>query len=85
MCSICDKNIKNLLNKMDKPLLVVTILFFLFGLLNIVTASSREAVVRYEVSTYYYFFKQLEMLIIGLVLSYFLLNLKSCFNIFKCT
>ena len=71
------KNIKNLLNKMDKPLLAVTILFFLFGLLNIVTASSREAVVRYEVSTYYYFFKQLEMLIIGLVLSYFLLNLKS--------
>ena len=62
---------------MDKPLLLVTIAFFLFGLLNIVTASSREAVVRYEVSTYYYFFKQLQMILIGLVLSYILLNLKS--------
>lgn len=70
-------NIKNLVSKMDKPLLIVTILFFLFGLLNIVTASSREAVVRYEVSTYHYFFKQLQMLIVGLILSYILLNLKS--------
>lgn len=71
------RNIKSLVSKMDKPLLVLTILFFLFGLLNIVTASSREAVVRYEVSTYHYFFKQLQMLIIGTILSYFLLNLKT--------
>ncbi len=70
-------SLQKLINKMDKPLLVVTILFFLFGLLNIVTASSREAVVRYEVSTYYYFFKQLEMLLIGFVLSCFLINLKT--------
>lgn len=71
------KNLKNLINKMDKPLLIATILFFLFGLLNIVTASSREAVVRYEVSTYYYFFKQLKMLFAGLVLSYILINLRT--------
>lgn len=70
-------NLKSLINKMDKPLLIATILFFLFGLLNIVTASSREAVVRYEVSTYYYFFKQLKMLCIGLVLSYVLINLRT--------
>lgn len=70
-------NLRYLISKMDRPLLVVTILFFLFGLLNIVTASSREAVVRYEVSTYYYFFKQLQMLIIGLVLSYVIVNLKT--------
>lgn len=71
------KNLKDLINKMDKPLLIATILFFLFGLLNIVTASSREAVVRYEVSTYYYFFKQLKMLCVGLVLSYILINLRT--------
>jgi len=70
-------NLKSLLKKMDKPLLIVTIFFILFGLLNIVTASSREAVVRYEVSTFYYFFKQLIMMIIGLILSYVLLNLKT--------
>jgi len=71
------KNAKNLISKMDKSLLIMTILLFLFGLLNIVSASSREAVVRYEVSTYHYFFKQLEMLIIGSFLSVFLLNLKT--------
>ena len=71
------KNLRDLINKMDKPLLIATILFFIFGLLNIVTASSREAVVRYEVSTYYYFFRQLEMLCIGLVLSYVLINLRT--------
>lgn len=71
------KNIKQLFSKMDKPLLIVSILFLLFGLLNIVTASSREAVVRYEVSTYHYFFKQLQMMIIGIILSYILFNLKT--------
>lgn len=71
------KNIRSLIRKMDKPLLIITIAFFIFGLLNIVTASSREAVVRYEVSTYYYFYKQLIMLIIGTVGAYILLNLKT--------
>ena len=71
------KNLKFLISKMDRSLLIVTILFFLFGLLNIVTASSREAVVRYEVSTYYYFFKQSQMLIIGLIGSYIILNMKT--------
>ncbi len=71
------KNLKNIFGKMDRALFIVTILFFLFGLLNIVTASSREAVVRYEVSTYHYFFKQLEMLIGGLIISYIILNMKT--------
>lgn len=71
------QNLKSLFSKMDKTLFIVTMLFFLFGLLNIVTASSREAVVRYDLSTYHYFYKQLEMLIIGCVLSYVLLNLKT--------
>ena len=71
------KNLKNLFSKMDRFLFIVTILFFLFGLLNIVTASSREAVVRYEVSTYHYFFKQLEMLIGGLIISYIILNMRT--------
>lgn len=71
------KNLKGLINKMDKPLLIATLLFFVFGLLNIVTASSREAVVRYEVSTYYYFFRQLRMLFVGLILSYVLINLRT--------
>lgn len=71
------QNIKSLFNKMDKTLLVVTVLLFLFGLLCITTASSREAVVRYDVSTYYYFFRQLLMLSIGIFLSFIILNLKT--------
>lgn len=71
------ENIKSLYNKMDKPLLFFSILFFLFGLLSITTASSREAVVRYDVDTYYYFFKQLIMLIIGVIVSFVVLNLKT--------
>ena len=71
------KNIKKLIKNMDKPLLILTTLLFVFGLLNILNASSREAVVRYEVSMYYYFFRQLEMLIGGALLSYVILNLRT--------
>ncbi len=71
------ENIKSLYNKMDKPLLFFSILFFLFGLLSITTASSREAGVRYDVDTYYYFFKQLIMIIIGVIVSFIVLNLKT--------
>jgi cell division protein FtsW len=52
---------------MDKPLLIVSIALFLFGLFNIVSASSREAI-NNDTSLYYYFYRQLIMLIIGLVI-----------------
>ena len=67
------KKIKSTINDMDKPLLFVTIIFFIFGLLNIVTASSREAI-SLDVTLYYYFFKQLQMLFIGLVATIFIVN-----------
>jgi len=69
MINMIKRNIKNC----DKVLLFLTCAMFIFGLLNIVTASSREAVVRYDESLYYYFFKQLEMLLIGLSLSLFII------------
>ena len=52
---------------LDKPLLFVSICFFVFGLLNIVTASSRAAIVNYDVSIYYYFYRQLIFIIVGLI------------------
>lgn len=67
------KKVKNIINDMDKPLLFVTIVFFIFGLLNIVTASSREAI-SLDVPLYYYFYKQLQMLIIGLFATIIILN-----------
>ena len=70
--NIIKKNFKYI----DKVLLFTTLLLFTIGLLNIVTASSREAVVRYGASLYHYFNKQLIMIIIGLVLSFFIIMIK---------
>ena len=66
------KKTKDIFSKMDKPLLFVTIFLLLFGLFNIVTASSREAI-NNEVTLYYYFYKHVIMLSIGLFFSIFLL------------
>jgi len=60
--------LKTILSNMDKTLLIVTIFLFLFGLFNIVTASSREAI-NNEVNLYYYFYRHLSMLIIGFIIS----------------
>ena len=56
-----------LLKDLDKPLLIASAALFIFGLLNIVTASSRAAVVNYDVSIYYYFYRQLAFIIIGVI------------------
>ncbi len=60
-------SIFKLIKYIDKPLLIVSLVFFVFGLLNIVTASSRAAVVNYDVSIYYYFYRQLAFVILGLI------------------
>lgn len=57
---------KKLLSKLDKPLLIVTIIFFIFGLIMILSASSMESFMRYNYSPYHYFIRQLIFLIIGL-------------------
>ena len=63
------KKITSYYKDMDKTLLFVTLAMFTFGLFNIVTASSSESVNRYEQSLFYYFFRQLAMIIAGLILS----------------
>lgn len=60
-------------NDMDKPLFIVTIILFLFGTLNIVTSSSSEAI-KYGISIYSYFNKQLFFLIIGLIATFIIIN-----------
>ena len=72
LMNIVKKNFKNL----DKVLLITSLTLFICGLLNIVTASSREAVVRYQASLYHYFFKQSEMLLAGLFISFFIIMFK---------
>lgn len=61
------KSLFKLLKDLDKPLLIASAALFIFGLLNIVTASSRAAVVNYDVSIYYYFYRQLAFIIIGII------------------
>lgn len=62
------------LKYIDMPLLIFTFACFTLGLLTIVTASSRAAVVNYDVSIYYYFYRQLSFIIIGLIFTFFILH-----------
>ena len=52
---------------MDKVLFFTSLILIVFGSLNIVTASSREAVVNADANMFYYFFKHVIILIISLV------------------
>ena len=60
---------KKILKNIDKGLLFMSIFMFAFGLLNIVTSSSREAVLVNREGIYYYFYRQIIILAIGIVLS----------------
>lgn len=51
------KKTRKTFEDMDKVLLFVSLVLIIFGTLNIVTASSREAVVNNDVNLFYYFFK----------------------------
>lgn len=62
------KKVKYIKN-MDKVLLFITIIMSIYGLFNIVTASSREAVTNLDQSIFYYFYRHLAILIMGLVAS----------------
>ncbi|MEE3342678.1 MAG: FtsW/RodA/SpoVE family cell cycle protein [Bacilli bacterium] len=66
---------KKIFSKMDKTLLFVTIVFFAFGLLMILSASSMESYMRYETSPYYYFYRQGIFLILGLIVSFFIIRI----------
>lgn len=67
------KQIFNNLRYMDKGLFLVSAIIIIYGLFNVVTASSREAV-SIDAPLYYYFFKHLQMLLIGIFLGMVILN-----------
>lgn len=60
---------------MDKVLFFVTLVLIVFGSLNIVTASSREAVVNADANLFYYFFKHFIILTISLISFLIVLNI----------
>ena len=64
---------KKLLSKLDKQLLVVTFIFFIFGLIMILSASSMESYMRYNYSPYHYFLRHAIFLVLGFILFCFII------------
>lgn len=71
------KEVVKTFKDMDKVLLIVSIVLFVFGLFNIVTASSQVSVLRYNQSLYNYFYKQLFTLILGIMATVVILRFPS--------
>lgn len=53
--------------KLDKPLLIVMIVFLVFGLIMVLSASSMASYMRYDKNIYDYFIKQTIFILAGLV------------------
>ena len=66
---------KKLYSKIDVPLLIMTILYCMIGLLMIYSSSSVSAIIRYNVPNYYFFLKQ-AIIIVTVLLFCFTLVLK---------
>jgi len=62
---------RKIFSKLDKPLLITIIIFCIFGLIMILSASSMESYMRYDYSPYHYFFRELIFLIVGFILFLF--------------
>ena len=60
---------------MDKVILFTSLILIVFGTLNIVTASSREAVVNADANLFYYFFKHAIILFICLISFLIVINI----------
>lgn len=67
------KTKKKPLGKPDKILLLVTILLIIIGIFSIISASSRETVVRYELSMYHFFNRHMLILVAASIISIFIL------------
>ena len=61
------KSIRKTFRDMDKVLFFTSLILIIFGTLNIVTASSREAVVNADANLFYYFFKHIVILTISFI------------------
>ncbi|MEG0826351.1 MAG: FtsW/RodA/SpoVE family cell cycle protein, partial [Bacilli bacterium] len=70
-------NIKKNIKKLDKTLLVISIILLIWGLLSVVSASSRVAVLDHNLPVYHYFIRQLIMIIIGFIISFIVINVSS--------
>lgn len=70
------ESMKRVLKCIDKPLLISTLILFALGLIMIFSASNVTAYMYHGVSTYYYFVRQIIILVISLAVSFCLLLVK---------
>lgn len=68
---------KKILKNIDKPLLIISCVLFIFGLIMIFSASNITAFMKYAASPYNYFFKQSFFLILSTVASLFIIRFSS--------
>ena len=66
---------KNIMRKLDMPLLIVTMLLLILGLVMIFSASSISSVLQYNVSEYYFFVRQLIFILVGLFIGIIILKI----------
>ena len=64
---------KKVLSKLDKPLLLIMLLFFIFGLIMIFSASTIVSVVGFNRAPYSFFIKQALFLFVGLIAFFIIL------------
>lgn len=72
---IFSKDFKNNFKDIDKTLFFISLILIIFGSLNIVTASSREAVVNLDTSLYHFFYKHMIILFLSFLLFIVILNI----------
>lgn len=63
---------KKLFFKLDIPLLLMTILYCILGLVLILSASSVSAVLRYKVSSYHFFIRQLIFVFFSFIIGFYI-------------
>lgn len=63
---------KKLFQKMDMPLFILTIVYAILGLVMVLSASSVSAVLRYQVSSYYFFIRQFIFVLFSFFVGFFL-------------
>ena len=60
---------KKIIKYIDKPLLIISVILFIAGLIMVFSASNVTAYMSHAVSPYNYFIKQAAFLVVGLILS----------------
>lgn len=75
---ILGDTMKKLLSKIDIPLFLMMLLYSILGLVMILSASSVSAVLRYKVSSYYFFIRQIIFVVASFLVGiYIVLNIKT--------